>query len=359
VSTAGAARPVPLRFGVIGTGRIGRLHAELLASQVQGATLVAVADAVPALADEVARSVGVAVMPTDELVAHPGTDAVVICSPTGTHGGLIAQAARAGKAVFCEKPVSLDLGEVDAALAEVNRAGVPLMVGFNRRFDPSHAAVHEAVASGALGTPEIVRITSRDPAPPPLSYARVSGGIFLDMTIHDLDMARFVVGSEVIEVYADGAVRVEPALAEIGDVDTAVVVLRHQNDCLTVIDNSRQAVYGYDQRVEVLGPEGMVASDNPLANTTLHRDAAGGHVAGLPYFFLERYRSSYLRQWQAFVASLTNGFAPPTTGADGRAALLLGLAAKKSLAERRPVRPAEVDVPAEGQGGAPADLGHG
>ena len=335
----------PLRVGVVGTGRIGRMHAGLLGGQVPGAVLAGVSDAVASLAEEVGGGLGVPALETGHLLADPSVEAVAICAPTDTHVALIVQAAEAGKAIFCEKPISLDLGEVDRALAAVGRSGVHLMVGFNRRFDPSHAAVRQAVVGGTLGPPHLVRITSRDPAPPPMAYARTSGGIFLDMTIHDFDMARFVVGSEVLEVYATGAIRVEPELAELGDVDTAIITLRHENDCLTVIDNSRRASYGYDQRVEVLGAEGLVASDNPLVNTTLVRDAGGTRLSPLPYFFIERYTASYLQQWDAFIAAVRSGVPPPTTGEDGRAALVLGLAAKRSLQEHRPVRTVEVDAP--------------
>jgi myo-inositol 2-dehydrogenase / D-chiro-inositol 1-dehydrogenase len=327
---------------VIGTGRIGRMHAELLTTSVPGAVLAAVSDAVMPLAAEVGTALGVPVLETPHLLENEGLDAVAICSPTDTHVPLLIAAAEAGKAVFCEKPISLDLAEVDRALAVTDRTGTALMVGFNRRFDASHSAVRDAVASGALGAPHVARITSRDPGPPPLSYARTSGGIFLDMTIHDFDMARYVVGSEVAEVYAAGAVRVVPELAELGDVDTAVVTLWHENDCLTVIDNSRRASYGYDQRVEVLGAEALAASENPLVNTALTRDGNGTRLATLPYFFVERYTASYIRQWEAFVAAVGAGGAPPTSGHDGRAALVLGLAAKLSLLERRPVRVAEV-----------------
>jgi myo-inositol 2-dehydrogenase/D-chiro-inositol 1-dehydrogenase len=328
--------------GVIGTGRIGRMHAELLTASVPGAALAAVSDAVMPLAAEVGTALGVPVLETRHLLDNDAIDAVAICSSTDTHVPLLVAAAEAGKAVFCEKPISLDLAEVDRALSEAERTATPLMVGFNRRFDASHAAVRHAVASGALGPPHLARITSRDPGPPPLSYARTSGGIFLDMTIHDFDMARFVVGSEVVEVYAAGAVRVVPELAELGDVDTAVVTLWHENECLTVIDNSRQASYGYDQRVEVLGADALAASENPLVNTALTRDGNGTRLAPLPNFFIERYTASYIRQWEAFVAAIAAGEAPPTTGHDGRAALVLGLAAKLSLLERRPVRVAEV-----------------
>lgn len=323
------------------------MHAELLATAIPGAVLAAVSDAVPDMADEVGRAYKVPAVGPDRLIGDPAIDAVAICSPTSTHVRYIIEAVEAGKSIFCEKPVSLDLAEVDLALAVVSRVGARLMVGFNRRFDPSHSAVRAAVANGSVGAPHLVRITSRDPEPPPMSYARVSGGIFLDMTVHDFDMARFVVGSEVVEVTAAGAVRIEPELEEIGDVDTAVTMLRHENDCLTVIDNSRKATYGYDQRVEVLGAKGLAGSDNPLTTTAFTRDGSGARAATLPYFFIERYRVSYLRQWEAFVAAAASGAPSPTSGADGRAALLLGLAAKRSLLEHRPVQIAEIQPEVE------------
>jgi myo-inositol 2-dehydrogenase/D-chiro-inositol 1-dehydrogenase len=335
----------PLRVGVAGVGRIGRMHAELLVGRVPGAKLAAVSDAVAPLAGEVGQALGVPALETGRLLEDPAIDAVAICAPTEQHVELIIEAAAGGKkAVFCEKPVSLDLAEVDRALAAVAAAGTALMVGFNRRFDPSHAAVRQAVAEGTVGVPHVVRITSRDPEPPPMAYARASGGIFLDMTIHDFDMARFVVGSEVAEVHAAGAVRIEPALAELGDVDTAVITLHHVDGCLTSIDNSRKAVYGYDQRVEVLGSAGLAASGNPLVNTAQVLDAGGARLATLPYFFIERYQESYLRQWEAFVRAVQSGSPPPTSGHDGRAALVLGLAAKRSLAQGRSVAVAEVSL---------------
>ena len=347
MSTGPLGATTPLRVGLIGTGRIGRMHAELLATAIPGAVLAAVSDAVPDMADEVGRAYNVPTVGPDRLIGDPAIDAVAICSPTSTHVRYIIEAVEAGKSIFCEKPVSLDLAEVDLALAVVSRVGARLMVGFNRRFDPSHSAVRAAVANGSVGAPHLVRITSRDPEPPPMSYARVSGGIFLDMTVHDFDMARYVVGSEVVEVTAAGAVRIEPELEEIGDVDTAVTMLRHENDCLTVIDNSRKATYGYDQRVEVLGAKGLAGSDNPLTTTAFTRDGSGARAATLPYFFIERYRVSYLRQWEAFVAAAASGAPSPTSGADGRAALLLGLAAKRSLLEHRPVQIAEIQPEVE------------
>jgi myo-inositol 2-dehydrogenase / D-chiro-inositol 1-dehydrogenase len=342
---AGAAAPVTpaRRIGVIGVGRIGRMHADLLARHVPGVTVPAVYDSDPDSARTVGADLGVPVAASvAEVLASPDVDAVAICTSTPTHAGLIVEAARAGKAIFCEKPVSLDLDEVDRALRAVEEARVPFQIGFNRRFDPGHASVHEAVAAGELGDPRLVRITSRDPAPPPIEYIRDSGGIFLDMTIHDFDMARYVTGSEVVEVFARGAVRVDAAIGEAGDIDTAMIMLVHENGCLTSIDNSRQAVYGYDQRVEVFGSRGMAATENPLAHSGLIRTAEGTRAPVLPYFYLERYTASYVREWEAFVAALAAGDTPPVTTTDARAPLVIGLAAQRSLREGRPVRVEEV-----------------
>jgi myo-inositol 2-dehydrogenase/D-chiro-inositol 1-dehydrogenase len=333
----------PVRVGLLGTGRIGRLHAELLSGRVAGAALAAVCDADPEAAAEVAAQLRVKAVPSAaQLYELPEVDAIAICTSTDTHAEAIVAAARTGKAIFCEKPVALDLDELDRAIAAVDEGGVLFQVGFNRRFDPAHASVREAVASGALGDVHLVRISSRDPAPPPLDYVRRSGGLFLDMTIHDFDMARFVTGSNVVEVYARGAVRITPELVELGDVDTAVVTLLHENGALAVIDNSRQAVYGFDQRVEAFGSRGVAASENPLAHTGFLRTADSTRGAALPYFFVERYLPSYTAQWEAFAAAVRSGGPSPVTGADGRAPLAIGLAAWRSLREHRPVTVAEV-----------------
>jgi myo-inositol 2-dehydrogenase/D-chiro-inositol 1-dehydrogenase len=344
VPAAPAAPPTRAqRIAVIGVGRIGRMHADLLARRVPGAAVGVVYDAHADSARAVGAELGVPVARScDEVLASPDVDAVAICTTTDTHADLIVAAARAGKAIFCEKPVSLDLAEVDRALRAVDEAGVPFQIGFNRRFDPAHASVREAVAAGRLGEPQLVRITSRDPAPPPIEYVRHSGGIFLDMTIHDFDMARYVTGSEVVEVFARGAVRVDPAIGDAGDVDTAMVMLVHENGCLTSIDNSRRAVYGYDQRVEVFGSQGMAATENPLAHSGLIRTAEGTSEPVLPHFYLERYTASYVREWEAFVTALAAGATPPVTTTDARAPLVIGLAAQRSLRERRPVRVEEV-----------------
>ena len=278
----------------------------------------------------------------DAVLASADVDAVAICSSTDTHVPFMIAAANAGKAIFCEKPISLDLAKVDEALAVIESSGVPFQVGFNRRFDAAHASVRAAVIDGSVGDLHMVRITSRDPAPPPIPYIEVSGGIFLDMMIHDFDMARFVTGSEVVDVYAQGAVRIDPAIGEAGDLDTAVVMLRHENGCITTIDNSRQAVYGYDQRVEAFGSGGLAASENPLTHTGMRRSAAGTISQTIPYFFLDRYIPSYVEEWRSFVGYVANGGDSPVAANDGRAPLVIGLAAWKSYRENRPVRCDEI-----------------
>ena len=326
------------RIGVAGVGRIGRMHAEIIARQTPGASLVAVADVNADAARDVARDLQVDAATVDELISSDDVDAVAICTSTDTHVDLTAAAAAAGKAIFCEKPLSLSLDEVDRAIAAVEAAGVPFMVGFNRRFDPAHRSVADAVRDGIVGSVHLARISSRDPAPPPIDYLRVSGGIFVDMMIHDFDMARFVVRSPVVEVYAKGAVLIDPAIGEAGDVDTAMVLLTHESGAMTMIDNSRQAVYGYDQRVEVFGEKGLAASENPHAHSGMTLTATGQSSALIPHFFLDRYRTSYLLEWEAFVAYLRSGGPSPVSGADGRAPVAIGLAAGQSMRTGAPVR---------------------
>src|SRR3984885_10152352 len=303
------------------------MPAELVAHQVPGAALGAVYDAYEPAARGVAAALGVPAVGSVEEILDGALDAVAICSSSDTHVDLLIAAAEAGKAVFCEKPVSLDLAEVDRALGAIDAAGVPFQIGFNRRFDPAHASVREAVVAGAVGDPPLVRISSRDPEPPPLDYVKSSGGLFLDMMIHDFDMARFVTGSEVVEVFARGALRIEPSFAEAGDIDTALVTVVHESGCLTAIDNSRRAAYGYDQRVEVLGSEGMAASLNPPAPPGTVITAAGERRPPNPHFFLERYLPSYVLEWEAFVEAVKTGATPPVSGVDARAPLVIGLAA--------------------------------
>ena len=334
----------PIRIGLLGVGRIGRMHARLIAGgEVPGLELSVVYDIDADAAQAVSTSLGVGIASSaEELMSSSTTDAVAICTSADTHIDLLVTATAIGKPVFLEKPVSLDLAEVDRGLAAAERASLFLQVGFNRRFDPAHASVREAIASGEVGELHLVRISSRDPAPPPLEYIRVSGGIFLDMTVHDFDMARFVTGTEVGEVYALGDVRVDPEIGEAADLDTAVVTLRHADRVLTVIDNSRRAVYGYDQRVEAFGSAGMTASHNPLVHTGTVSTESGTRTQPLPHFFVERYIPSYVAQWGAFERAVRAGAPPPVTAEDGRAALVLGLAAWRSVHEGRTVRTAEI-----------------
>jgi myo-inositol 2-dehydrogenase/D-chiro-inositol 1-dehydrogenase len=254
------------------------------------------------------------------------------------------QAAAAGKHIFCEKPIALDLGAIDQALAAVERAGVKLQIGFNRRFDPNFRRAREVVESGKIGTPHILRITSRDPAPPPIAYVKVSGGIFLDMTIHDFDMARFLIDSEVDEIFAAGGVMVDPAIGEAGDIDTAVITLRYENGVIGTIDNSRKAVYGYDQRVEVFGSEGVVVVSNNTPDTAVVSNATGVHSSLPLFFFVERYTEAYIAELKAFVECVLQDQAPPVTGIDGRVPVVMGYAAQRSYQENRPVKLSEIDA---------------
>jgi myo-inositol 2-dehydrogenase/D-chiro-inositol 1-dehydrogenase len=335
-----------INVGVIGAGRIGRVHTENLAYRIPEANLVAISDVFVEAAQKLAAELGVPAVHQDprRILEDKSIDAVLICSSTDTHAQFIEQAAQAGKQIFCEKPIALDLAKIDHALAQVEQAGVKLQIGFNRRFDPNFSRVQQIAAAGEIGEVQILHITSRDPAPPPIAYVRVSGGIFLDMTIHDFDMARFLMGSEVESIYAAGGVMVDPAIGEAGDVDTAVITLHFANGALGTIDNSRQAVYGYDQRVELFGSKGSVAADNNYPNAVTISDARRVH-RDLPLnFFMERYVESYVAEMRAFIGSVVNDTPSPVTGLDGRIPVVMGYAAKKSLAEGRPVRLEEVDA---------------
>jgi myo-inositol 2-dehydrogenase/D-chiro-inositol 1-dehydrogenase len=334
-----------VNIGVIGAGRIGTLHTEHLVYRVPGANVLAVSDIVEEAAQRCAARLGVpmAVRKHAAILEDDEIEAVVICSSTDTHARIIEEAAAAGKHIFCEKPIDFSLARIDRALAAVERAGVKLQIGFNRRFDANFYRIREAIVEGQIGAPHILRITSRDPAPPPISYVRVSGGMFLDMTIHDFDMARYLIGSEVEEVYAVGGVRVDPAIGQAGDIDTAIVTLRFADGVLATIDNSRQAVYGYDQRVEVFGSLGMIAADNNTPNRTTLSDAQGVHAALPLHFFVERYTDSYIAEMTAFIRCIEQDTVPPVTGLDGRAPVVMGYAAQRSLAEGRPVRLEEVE----------------
>jgi myo-inositol 2-dehydrogenase / D-chiro-inositol 1-dehydrogenase len=332
-----------LRFGVLGVGRIGKIHIENLVSRIPGAEVVAVCDVAVAEMAAVAIKFGIERTFTDyrELLDLAKVDAVAICSPTDRHYQMILDAAARGKQIFCEKPIDLSIEKVQAANEEVARRGVRMMVGFNRRFDPNFLKVRETVAGGLVGQPQVLRITSRDPGPPPEEYIRASGGIFLDMTIHDFDMARYLMGSEVTEVYARAAA-MDPVIAKAGDWDTAAITLTFENGAFAMIDNSRKAVYGYDQRVEMFGSEGMVAVANNTPDTHILCDRAGIHTALPLHFFLERYAESYRLEMRAFVDAVVNGKPVPVGGEDGFKAVAIALAAGASVRENRPVKLSEI-----------------
>jgi myo-inositol 2-dehydrogenase/D-chiro-inositol 1-dehydrogenase len=337
--------PGKLTCGVIGAGRIGQLHAKHLSHRTAQAELTMISDIAEHAARQCAEECHGVPYSTEyhDILNHADIQAVLICSSTDTHARMIEEAAAAGKHIFCEKPIDHDLDRIDSALAAVNKAGVLLQVGFNRRFDANYQRVRQAVQSGEIGEPHLMHIISRDPAPPPIEYIRVSGGIFLDMTIHDFDMARFLIGSEVEEVYTAGAVRVDERIGAAGDIDTLMIMLKFANGVIATIDNSRQAVYGYDQRVEVFGSGGCisVANNYPNAATiqtkrTVHRD--------LPLnFFLERYIDSYLKEIDQFVKAVLNGSPVPVSGSDGRLPVVMAHAARKSYEENRPVRLDEIE----------------
>ena len=325
-----------ITVGVLGAGRIGRLHTENL-FRMPGVRVKSIADPYADFDAWPPPGIDTGVDPS-LVLDDPEIEAVLICSPTPTHADFTEAAATAGKHIFCEKPVDLDLERIRHTLEVVDAAGVKLQVGFNRRFDPTFSRVRQAVIDGDVGDIHIVKITSRDPEAPPVEYVENSGGIFLDMTIHDFDMVRYLTGSEIEEVHAMGAVLIDPAIGEAGDVDTAVTTLKMANGALAVIENSRQAVYGYDQRVEVFGSRGSAEAGNETANrVTL--SSSGGVRADTPlYFFLERYQASFVAELEAFFDSIRDDREPPVGGRDGLMSVLVGLAAAKSMAENRPVK---------------------
>ena len=266
-----------MKVGLIGAGRIGKIHAENIVVHMPRVQITRIADVAADKVRDWARGLGITQVSANarDVLDDPEIEAVIVCSSTDTHADMVSAAAAKGKHIFCEKPVDLTVATVKKALADVKKAGVKIQVGFNRRFDHNFRRIRDLVQQGAIGDPHIVRITSRDPAPPPPEYVKVSGGIFLDMTIHDFDMARYLAGSDAVEVYAKGAVLVDPAIGKAGDVDTAVVTLTFANGCLGVIDNSRKATYGYDQRVEVFGSKGALACGNDTPSSVTLSNEAG------------------------------------------------------------------------------------
>ena len=330
-----------LRFAILGAGRIGQVHARAVAS-THGASLVAIADPVAAAAKSVRDAYGCDMRTIDAILASADVEAVVICTPTDTHADLIEKFTNAGKAVFCEKPVDLSLSRVKACLKVVTANKGRVMVAFNRRFDPDFMGVKATIDAGTLGEVEMITITSRDPGAPPADYITRSGGIFRDMTIHDFDMARWLLGEEVETVIAAASVLTDAAIGDLGDFDSVNVILRTASGKQAVITNSRRATYGYDQRIEVLGSKGMALAENQGQNRVVVADTSGFHAAPLLNFFMTRYIAAYANEIAAFVSAIKNGTETPTTTHDGLMALALAEAALKSVAESRAVNVAEV-----------------
>lgn len=327
-----------LKIGIIGMGRIGKIHLDNLTTRIDGVAVDTVIN--PSEQGQgYALKFGVPTVSSnpDVLFGNPEIDAVLICSPSDTHAPLALRAVESGKAIFCEKPIDMSLVKAKEVVDRANAKDIPLMVAFNRRFDPDFAKVQKELRQGGIGAIHSLHIISRDPAPPPISYIKQSGGLFKDMTIHDFDMARFLMASEVTEVFATGSCMVDPAIGAAGDIDTAVVLLRFENGATALIENSRKAVYGYDQRLEVFGSKGMLQVNNPLRTNVTKTDVEGLLGDLNLDFFMDRYRESYLIEMQCFVDALRQKRTMPVGGEDGIQSIILAEAANTSLKENRPV----------------------
>lgn len=330
-----------LSVGLLGAGRIAGVHATAISSN-PGSRLVAISDINQAAAEKLAAAYGAEARSTEAILNDPAINAVLIATSTDTHSDLIERATAAGKAVLCEKPVDLSLARAQACQTVAAKNGKPVMIGFNRRFDPNFAALKAAADRGEVGKSELLSITSFDPAPPPVAYIKVSGGLFRDMMIHDFDMANFIMGTAPVSVSAVGTSIVDPAIGAAGDVDTAVVTLSYADGRIAVIKNSRRAVYGYDQRLELLGSEGLLQAQNMLENTVVKSTTSGVTGAKPTYFFLERYMPAYAAEWAAFVQAVNDGSPLPVTLDDGVAALAMAEAATRSAKSGQPVTLASV-----------------
>jgi myo-inositol 2-dehydrogenase/D-chiro-inositol 1-dehydrogenase len=330
-----------LKVGLLGAGRIGQVHAAVVAAHA-GSKLAAVSDVYAPAAEELAAKYHAQVRSSDEIIADDAINAVLIATSTDTHSDLIEAATQAGKAVMCEKPVDLSLERARACLEVVSATGRPVMIGFNRRFDPSFAAIRDSLAAGQIGKAELLSVTSFDPAPPPVEYIKVSGGMFRDMMIHDFDMTNFIMGETPVSISASGACLVDPEIGSAGDIDTAVVTLSYADGKLAVIKNSRRAAYGYDQRLELLGADGLLQAQNMLENSVVKSTSQGVISAKPTYFFIERYMPAYKAEWAAFVAAVQEGDDMPVSLQDGVQALAMAEAAQRSFDSSRPVRLADV-----------------
>lgn len=334
-----------IKVGIIGAGRIGYVHAKSITRSIPQAEVKTVVDLY--MNQKIKRWIKEFDIPgcgTDPkmIFEDPEIDAVLICSSTDTHAPLSIAAAQAGKHIFCEKPVAPEIREIKEVLHTVQKNGVQFQTGFNRRFDHNHKAVFDAVQKGKIGDIRMIRITSRDPAPPPLEYIKVSGGLFMDMMIHDFDMARFQTGSEVEEIYAQGNALINPAIQKYRDIDSAIVTLKFKNGILGIIENSREAAYGYDQRLEILGSKGSVQNENDPPSTLILNNTKGVTREKPLYFFLERYMESFTTEKTAFFKAIQKNASPPCTGEDGLEAVRLAKAARKSFEENRPVKLTEI-----------------
>lgn len=335
-----------LKIGIIGAGRIGKVHLESISYHVKNATVTAMAD--PFMNEEtekLIRSYGVSKVTKDykDILNDKDIDAVLVCSSTDTHAAISIEAINAGKHVFCEKPVDHSIEKIQAvADALKEHPDIKFQVGFNRRFDHNFAAIRKAYDDGKIGEAHILKITSRDPEPPNPAYIKVSGGIFLDMTIHDFDMACFLTDSDVEELYVNSAVLVDPAIGEQGDVDTAIITMKMANGALAVIDNSRKAVYGYDQRAELFGSKGMVATSNDTVSSAVISNADGVTGEKPLFFFLERYMGSFSEEMRQFTEAVINDTEVPVGIHAGLQSVKIGLAARKSVDEHRPVKISEI-----------------
>lgn len=335
-----------LKVGIIGAGRIGKVHGESISKYVKNAKVKAIADVFLNEATiNWAREIGIQGVYKDykKILEDPEIDAILICSSTDTHSKISIEAISAGKHVFCEKPIDHDLARIKEVIDELNKSNVKYQVGFNRRYDHNFKAIRNAVVEGKIGEPHVLKITSRDPEPPSIDYVKVSGGIFLDMTIHDFDMARYLLGSDVVEVYAAGNVLVDNAIGEAGDIDTAIITLKMANGAMAVIDNSRQSSYGYDQRAEVFGSLGQVSVGNDSISKAVISTKDGVTAEKKPlFFFLERYMQAYADEITEFIDAIVNNRDISVSADDGLKAVLIGEAATKSLKENRPVRISEI-----------------
>lgn len=327
-----------ITVGVIGAGRIGKLHTGHVLKHLPELYLKTIAD--PQIDEAWARSQSIPNIARDfnSILDDEEIEAVLICSPSPWHAPQIIAAAQAGKHIFCEKPISTDINEIKNALRAVKQAGVKLQIGFNRRFDPNFARIKEMVDNNQIGTPQLVRITSRDPKIPPTEFLKTSGGMFIDMTIHDFDMARFLMNSEIEEIYASANVLVDPVFKEYDDIDTAVINLKFANGSLGVIDNSRQAVYGYDQRVEVFGSQGAVQADNNRPTNTILSTIDGVMTDKPLYYFLERYEASFVGELKAFYDCIINDKEPIVSGDDGLKSVIVSMAAEQSRKDNCPIK---------------------